>query len=242
MKHEEAKFILHAYRPNGADADDPAFAEALALARQDPGLATWLERLRKFDGAIASKLAEVQPPAELRATILAGARASQPAERSWWRQAPWLALAACLAVLGVAVFSLYPGRAAAADLKAFAVQDAQAFHLHGEGEAWSRVQAQLAAPANQLGARFAIDFDELRTTGCRTLSFQGREVLEVCFNREGKWFHCYIVRRDDFPQLPATGNPEVRAVGKLHAAFWTDGSHVFVVVSKAGREALDFLL
>ena len=32
MKNQEAKFILGAYRPDGRDAGDPAFTEALAQA------------------------------------------------------------------------------------------------------------------------------------------------------------------------------------------------------------------
>ena len=39
----------------------------------------------------------------------------------------------------------------------------------------------------------------------------------------------------------AEAHPEVRAVGRLFAASWADDTHVFVVVSKAGREALNFL-
>lgn len=243
MKHEEARFILQAYRPNGADAGDPAMAEALAQARQDPGLAAWLERLQKFDGAIAAKLAEVSPPAGLRETILTGARVSQPSRQAWWRRPAGMALAASVALAGTAaIFSLFPSRAAASDLKSFAAGDAQAFHLHGEGEAWSQMQAQLAAPVNRLAARVAFDFDALRTTGCRTVSFQGRELLEVCFKREGKWFHCYIARRADFPEIALPAAPRISDVGKVHAASWADDSHIFVVISKAGREALDFLL
>ena len=39
MTNERAKFVLGAYRPNGADAKDPTFAEALEQAKHDPNLA-----------------------------------------------------------------------------------------------------------------------------------------------------------------------------------------------------------
>jgi hypothetical protein len=41
MTNESAKFLLSAYRPNGTDAHDPVFKEALEQAPCDPELATW---------------------------------------------------------------------------------------------------------------------------------------------------------------------------------------------------------
>ena len=76
--NDQAKLLLSAYRPGGADATDPAFAEALAQAGRDPQLRAWLEESQRFDEAIAGKLRSVEVPANLRATILAGAKFSQP--------------------------------------------------------------------------------------------------------------------------------------------------------------------
>ncbi|HYC70877.1 MAG TPA: hypothetical protein VEB66_06700 [Opitutaceae bacterium] len=242
MKHEEAKFILNAYRPNGADAADPAFAEALEHARRDPALAAWFERLNEFDRAVAAKLGEVQPPSGLRETILAGARVGTPEGLSWWRRPAWLAVAAAFIVVGAVTLSLAPARLEAADLTSFVARDAQQRHMHGDGEAWSSFQARLAEPATRLGQKLAVNFSELRTTGCRTIRFQGRDVLEVCFNRDGKWYHCYVVRRADFPSLQAPASAEISAEGSVHVATWADDSHLFVVVSKGGAEALQVLL
>lgn len=242
MKHEEAKFILHAYRPDGADAADPAFAQALEHARKDPALAAWLARLNEFDRAVAAKLGEIPPPPGLRETILAGARASSPAGRAWWRHPVWLAAAAGLVIVAAVTLSLAPARVEAADLAAFAAGDAQARHLHGDGEAWGSFQARLAEPATRLGQKLAVNFTELRTTGCRTVQFQGQDVLEVCFNRDGKWYHCYVVRRADFPSLDSPERAVITAQGAVHVATWADDSHLFVVVTKAGAEALQVLL
>jgi hypothetical protein len=38
---DNAKLLLSAYRPNGADAQDPVFKEALELTQRDPELARW---------------------------------------------------------------------------------------------------------------------------------------------------------------------------------------------------------
>ena len=98
MTNQEAKFTLSAYRASGQDAGDPAFAEALRRTRDDPQLGAWFERARAHDAAVGAKLREIAPPGELRAAILAGARASTM-QSSWWRQPVWLAAAAAVVVL-----------------------------------------------------------------------------------------------------------------------------------------------
>ena len=72
ITNQSAKFVLNAYRPNGADAQDPVFRVALEQAARDPELAAWFKEQRSFDSLIADKLAEIQPPANLYSAILAG--------------------------------------------------------------------------------------------------------------------------------------------------------------------------
>lgn len=71
MDNEEAKLILGSFRPDGADANDPAFAEALALAAEDRGLGEWLARERATDATFAAALGDVEIPEDLRDSILA---------------------------------------------------------------------------------------------------------------------------------------------------------------------------
>ena len=66
MKNDEAKFILSAYRPDGDDAGDARFAEALAQAEQDPELAPWLQEERRFDSVFCDALGAVPVPPDLR--------------------------------------------------------------------------------------------------------------------------------------------------------------------------------
>ena len=74
MTTQEAKFLLSAYRPDGRDAADPFFAEALAQARSDPELAAWFAREQAMDARISERLGGIVPPQALRESILAGAR------------------------------------------------------------------------------------------------------------------------------------------------------------------------
>jgi hypothetical protein len=81
MDKEQARFILRSFRPDGADADDHDFAEALALAMRDRELGEWLADERAMDAAFANALSAVRIPESLREDILgclAGERADFP--------------------------------------------------------------------------------------------------------------------------------------------------------------------
>lgn len=82
MDNEEAKFILQSFRPDGADASDPAFAQALAVAAEDREVGEWLARERATDAAFAAALGRVAIPDDLRESILAVLAGEQPGEFS----------------------------------------------------------------------------------------------------------------------------------------------------------------
>lgn len=248
MNNTEAKFILDAYRPNGRDASDPTFGAALAQAKADPVLGAWFAREQAHSAVVAAKLREIAPPAGLREAILAGGRVSggnvsaAPARRAPWVLPAWLAAAAAVALLLAVAFWPKPAAAGAA-LTDFALDDALEPTRHGgHGEATGALQAKLADPATRLAGTLPVNFAALRTSGCRTVSVAGRDVLEVCFKRDGAWFHCYIARVEDFPAQAATAGPVFAASGKVSAASWADGAHRFVVAGLAGREALRRML
>lgn len=245
MNNEEAKFILSAYRPNGADAGDATFSTAIEQTRQDPTLGDWFEQEQKFDRLMTAKLNAIVPPAGLREAIIAGAKVSHVPSTGnpWWRQTAWLAAAASLAVLLAAGSLLFwPARADARELARFAMRDLDTGSQHHgyDGAERNALQASLQNPTAHLQQGVPVDFNRLATKGCRTLNFAGHEVLEVCFQRNGAWFHCYIVRRDDFSNVSTT--PDFFTSGNASCAAWASAEHVFVVASKAGTSALKQLL
>lgn len=77
MDKEEARFILRCFRPDGADAGNPDFAEALAWAAKDRELGEWLAHERSSDANFANALNEVAIPGALREEILAGLAAER---------------------------------------------------------------------------------------------------------------------------------------------------------------------
>jgi hypothetical protein len=236
MTNDEAKFILRSYRPGGQDAADPHFGPALAQARQDPALGRWLEREQSLDGAIADRLRQVVPPPHLRDSILAGARASRaPANR----RLPWLLAAAVAAVL-LAVAALVrvsaPQELPLDRFVELAARDLAVNHRLMPHPEPNRVTLWLERAENRLAAGLPKTPEELRDAGCRSVTFAGVEVFEICFDRiDG--YHLYIARRRDIVgPLPE----EKRfAVGDgLATVAWADARYVYVLATEAGAEAL----
>ncbi|BDS06595.1 hypothetical protein NT6N_16350 [Oceaniferula spumae] len=71
MDKEQAKFILHSFRPDGADAGDADFQEALQLAVEDRELGEWLADERAADSEFAAALSDIKIPESLRLSLLA---------------------------------------------------------------------------------------------------------------------------------------------------------------------------
>jgi hypothetical protein len=243
MNNAEAKFILQGYRPNGADAADPAFGAAVEQARKDPALGAWFAKEQAFDAAVSAKFSQVPAPADLRAAILAGSRvtAASAPRRHWWNQPVWMGAAAAVAVLMAVGVVLWPKQAAA--FGDFALADAKLSAIHGgHGHENNDLQAVLNDPATKLGQKLPINFANLHETGCRTVTFQGHDVLELCFKRNGVWFHAYFARVADFPRVAMNARPALEDRGSTAMASWADAEHLIVVVSKTGRKNLEALL
>ncbi len=71
MDKEQARFVLRSFRPDGADAGDPDFAEALKVALENRELGEWLAHERAFDASFSQALGTVDLPSNLRDDILA---------------------------------------------------------------------------------------------------------------------------------------------------------------------------
>jgi hypothetical protein len=240
MTTDEAKFILSAFRPNGSDASNPAFGEALHAAVEDPLLGEWFARSRSHDAAIAAKLGQISAPAGLREAILAGARVSaRPRTLGWgiaW--ASGLAAAAALAVVVATMRAPVRGDSAGAAFAGFAINDVANGKHGGTGEPSSALIASLQAAGSPMPGADRIDFDRLSATGCRTLSFAGHDVIEVCFLRDGALFHLYVCRNEGGAGDFGSKGPSFIAQAAGAAAVWSDRRFDYAVATSAGTEAL----
>ena len=83
MNRDEAKLVLVACRPNGADANDPRMAEPLARVQRDAELRAWFRAEQAADKLIAAKLKTAPLPEGLLEQIRVGTQA----RLTLWRQA-----------------------------------------------------------------------------------------------------------------------------------------------------------
>jgi hypothetical protein len=244
MNNQEAKFILSAYRPNGVDANDEVFAEALRQAERDPALRAWLASEQALDAAMVRKFKEIAAPAGLREAILTGARVSGE-RRRFWNQPLWIGLSAAAAILIVASVAVWP-KQASADTKAlaeFALKDLAGETHGGHGRQVEALQKLLSDPNVRLSDDRVINFEVLERGGCRTVEFGGREVLEICFNRGGKWFHLYAMRAPDLKGSEGASSV-IAQRDALACATWSNSSssELYAVVGSTDIESVKNLL
>lgn len=86
MDKEQARFILQSFRPDGEDASDADFAEALGHAARDRELGEWLAGERAADSEFAEALEMVEIPEELRQHILSVMRGEKPGDPGFDRE------------------------------------------------------------------------------------------------------------------------------------------------------------
>jgi len=121
----------------------------------------------------------------------------------------------------------------------FAIDDLRHGHHGGHGAAEGALAATLTNPATHLASALPVDFANLENTGCRTLHFAGRDVLEVCFHRAGAEFHFYILPRGT---LRGTDGPHSLELGGVSALAWNDARYVYAVIGETGAQTLRHLL
>jgi hypothetical protein len=247
MNNEQAKFVLQAYRPNGRDAGDPVFCEALRQAQADPILGAWLAREQAIDAAVAAKLRACAAPLELREAILTGAQVSTSAPLFWRRPAAWMAFAASLVVIATLAATYWfrstgPAFATFDQMAKFALVEPLSAHTGPHADRLGALGAWLENPANRKVEAPPVDLAQLKAQGCRTVSIAGHEVFEICFKRGDGWYHLYLARRSDFAAGENAGVPVVLAQAQRSVAFWADQRLVYVLMAGGGPEMLRRIL
>lgn len=240
--NEQAKLLLSAYRPNGQDAGDPAFAEALDAVRTDPELQKWADDQAAFDRKVSEHLATVPVPNGLRDRILAGAKVSR--SRPWWRWPKLWALAAILAILAVVAQLWIPkiGGIAPWQTQALAVLDdlessKTGFDFQNQDSArllaWLRDQS---APRPEALPKSLSGFS---TYGCKTWNWDGHRVSMMCFNAgNDDAVHLFTIDRSGLKGVPREGVRQYAQHGPWTVATWSDGDKAHMLAGQGGEAKL----
>ena len=246
MDRREAQEILSALRPGGPEADEPQFAEALALAESDPQLKAWWQAQQEFDRKIAAKLAQVPLPSDLRENIIARRKVTQ--FHPQFRQSTWLAAAALIAFLCVAgtfwqVSNYGPlDRADFADDVLSELDDSSGPLLAMTSSDHEQVKAWLEAQHAPMGPMPA-KFEAIPSVGCQKYTIHGHAVSLICFSlADGGVAHLFVVEKNALNDPPDENNMQFDNVKGWNIASWSDDRMTYVVATQSSMDALKQLL
>ena len=241
MDNDQAKLILQAYRPNGADAADPFFADALEQARVDPALARWLASQQAFDQKMMEALAAIAPPAQLKESIILTQRVMPFPKRveAAGRNRAIFAIAASIAlllvigaILGITRFRQLQSAPSLASITT-AVLDLKRHDQITLGDMNSdpaRLRAWLAERGAPSDFTVPPGLAGVPAIGCQSYRIDGAKVSLVCFAYGPKQIvHLFIIRRDAVSDSPASSKPEIHSNGDVAYAAWTQGDMSYIL-------------
>ena len=238
MNSDAAKEILSAYRSDDRDGADPIFHEALNQMESDSELRKWFEEQQDLDRTIREKLASIEPPADLRAKILAQIRGEKV--RRFALPQVWLAAAACLVVGGIALF--YSIRHGGPDRFQEFKTDAMAMVSAQGGPQLDLRTPDLAETQNYLRDHQA-PYDEwlpnrlksMETAGCRAFVWKDHPASLTCFRLpNGLLLHLVVISRDAMPN--ASVPVGMKSMGDWHVMFQQKDGMLMMWATQAPME------
>ena len=247
MTNRDAIFLLGACRPNGADSNDPEFAEALALAGSDPELKAWFDDQRGFDSAVAARLQSVAAPAELRSRILTGGRVSRP-EPSFTMRRLWAIAAMVMMFAGLGVWYSVGFRAGQGgweeqSLAALSQLVSGQETFDAKSPNVSDLQQWLRANGSPTVGALPASLLRLASLGCKTISWNGRPISIICFHGPGgELVHLAMTERAGLENPPPNGHPVYGTKDGWQTASWSQGEMAMMLITKAPEDQLRALL
>jgi hypothetical protein len=242
MNNHEAQFVLNAYRPNGQDAADPQFSDALAQARRDPVLQRWFDDSIAFDKAITEKLCAVEVPAGLRESILAGGKVSRPS--AWMRPSHKLAIAAAIllfAVAGSVIHEISKPRLAGwqtegLDVISSLVKGKSRFDFQSHNSA--QLVAWLADNRAMTATKIPDRLMGMQSLGCKTFSWNGTDVSVLCFVSDGHEVHLVMTKASAVANRALKSEPQMVQRGEWATATWRSGEMVYMLAMQGSDDQL----
>jgi hypothetical protein len=243
MDKREARSLLSLHRP-GEKASDPHVAEAEAMAASDPELARWWTGDQKLDDVIASKLAEVPVPGDLRTRLKQGRSIPLSAAQWNWRKP---ALFAAAAIILLATFfgwqrGVFRRGASLVDYRDEMVSFIRIDPpLELQTNDFSRIKSFLQKSGAPSQANMPAAMQKLPLLGCRTLRFRGHDVALICFNQgDGHVAHLLVIDRAALPDLDA--KRQYATLGEWTTVAWVTGDRAYLLAVQGDRNAVEQLV
>jgi hypothetical protein len=249
MDNATAKTILAAYRPNGADAQDPRFAEALRQCENDPQARAALEQQLRQDRDVARALQAVPVPARGKSELLATLPLiNAPARPKVVRFPVWSGLAALAAVVAFGLFvslrnpaadSLRTASAPIPAAQAAALVEALLAHDRTSTEVAS-LRDWLASQGAPVAGTLPSEFAGAEGLGCAIVHGpDGLPVSIICVVVDGAEVHLvtHAVPPGTEPRAPG-----FHRTGDWTVAQWNDGVNAYSLVGTLPEDRLRALI
>jgi hypothetical protein len=235
ITNERAKFLLSAYRHNGADAQDPIFRDALEQATRDPDLASWFANQRSFDALLCEKLNSVQPPASLKPAILSGIYSVGSKPR--FTLGRLLGVAAVLFLSGILLTVMQ--LRSVPDGHSLSEFENTAVAVLSEGPKldfltsdFSRSQEYLLQQAVPHASEIPAALHGLPTVGCRAIDWNGKMISLTCFCLpSGQLLHLFVVDAKSLGKIAPQG--DIQEINGWHVKFRREKGLLLMFISKA---------
>ena len=244
MTPQQAKQILLAFRPWANDALDPEMAEALALCRENPELAKWLETHNETQAALHNSFKKITPPDAFREQIIAEHNASL--RQSWWRRPAVVATLALIVIVVAIGSTVLPHLSRGPRLTAFETfrtrmvnSAVKTYSMDVETNDVAQIRAYLAGKQAHADYVAPANLDEkISAVGCAALSWQGKPVAMICYKTgqpladgtKSDMF-LFVVDAKDVPNSPQASTPELAKVGVLSTASWSQNGKLYLLAA-----------
>ena len=244
MTREQAQEILLLHRAGrDNDAADPEMAEALRMAASDPELGRWLEQHHDFQATIEKQFASIEPPADLKSRILAGAQPARKKE-SFLSRNQVLAIAASILLLIALANSWFSQRGEQktfanfrSRMTDFALRSYEMDIVTNSGPVVRQFLASQGAPAD---FPLPSGLEKLAVKGGGRLSWQNQPVAMMCFALTNNQT-AFMFVMDQNAVGKGQPNMEVAAGKDLSSVAWTKNGKVYLLAAAEPPEVLESL-
>jgi hypothetical protein len=246
MTREQAQEILLLQRPGAAADGDSDTAEALRLAEVDSELKGWLQQHLEFQTRVATEMGKIEPPADLKAGIIAGAKAAGSETQSGvggkFSRRQILAIAASI-ILALALAGLWLSRRDEdaptfanfrSRMTSFALRTYQMDIVTNNATAVRDYLKANGAPADFGLTR---ELAKLPVKGGGRLSWQNQPVAMMCFNlADNQTAFMFVMDESALATKPA--QLEIDARKKFSSVTWTKDGKVYLLAAARRPDVL----
>jgi hypothetical protein len=245
MTREQAQEILLLHRPSRREGKaDAEMAEALRMAAADAELGRWLEQHSEFQAQVEKQIDSIEPPADLKSRIFAGARVSEKKESLLSRHQVWAIAAAIVVLFAVSDWLLSRNRddRSFANFRSrmteFALRSYQMDIVTNSGPVVRQFLASEGAPADFL---LTPGLEKLAVKGGGRLSWHNQPVAMMCFSLTNNQT-AFMFVMDGGVVAKEPSEIQVAAGKDLSSVAWAKNGKVFLLAAAERPEVLQMLV